>query len=100
MRSTIRLGLALMLLCRIAHGAEGGYLVAVSNERSNDVTLIDGATNKPVATIAVGKRPRGVQVSRDGKVLYVALSGSPIEGPPAKRGDKRPASAPAVLPDR
>jgi putative membrane-bound dehydrogenase-like protein len=61
------------------------FLVAVSNERSGDVTLIDGATNQAVGTIPVGKRPRGIAVSRDGKRLYVALSGTPIAGPPGSR---------------
>ena len=32
-------------------------------------------------TIDVGKRPRGISVSPDGRQLYVALSGSPIAGP-------------------
>src|SRR5436305_14745117 len=58
------------------------FWVCVSNERSGDVTVIDGATLKPVATIPAGKRPRGVHPSPDGKLLYVALSGSPIAGPP------------------
>src|SRR5262249_14996302 len=31
--------------------------------------------------INVGKRPRGIKLSPDGKLLYVALSGSPIAGP-------------------
>jgi YVTN family beta-propeller protein len=30
----------------------------------------------------VGKRPRGIHVSPDGKLVYIALSGTPIEGPP------------------
>ena len=29
----------------------------------------------------LGKRPRGLKLSPDGKLLYVALSGSPIAGP-------------------
>ena len=29
----------------------------------------------------LGKRPRGIHASRDGKTIYVALSGSPIAGP-------------------
>ena len=65
------------------------YLVAVSNERSGDVSLIDGATRDVVATIPIGKRPRGIAASRDGKLLYVALSGSPIAGPPGKDGKQR-----------
>ena len=30
-----------------------------------------------IATIPVGKRPRGIKVSPDGSLFYVALSGSP-----------------------
>src|SRR5271168_1278850 len=58
------------------------YQVYVTNERSGDVTVINGSDLKVVATIPVGKRPRGIHVSPDGKVVYVALSGTPIEGPP------------------
>jgi YVTN family beta-propeller protein len=58
------------------------YWVCVSNERSGDVTVIDGATKQVVAAIPVGKRPRGLHASADGKRLYVAVSGSPISGPP------------------
>jgi YVTN family beta-propeller protein len=63
-------------------GSRGSYLVCISNERSGDVTIIDGATQAVVATVAVGKRPRGIHASPDGRLLYVALSGSPITGPP------------------
>jgi YVTN family beta-propeller protein len=59
-----------------------GYWICVSNELSGDVTIIDGTTNKVVATIPVGKRPRGIHPSPDGKLLYVALSGTPNLGPP------------------
>jgi YVTN family beta-propeller protein len=62
--------------------AAGSFLVCVSNERGGDVTLIDGATRQVIASIPVGKRPRGLHPSPDGKLLYVALSGSPISGPP------------------
>src|SRR6185312_11137039 len=57
------------------------YLVCVSNERSDDITIIDGASQKVLATIPVGKRPRGIHAAPDGKTLFVALSGSPISGP-------------------
>jgi YVTN family beta-propeller protein len=62
--------------------AAGAYQVYVSNEKSGDVTVIDGASLKAVATFPVGKRPRGIHASPDGKTVYVALSGTPIEGPP------------------
>jgi len=59
-----------------------GYQVYVSNEHSGDVTVIDGTSLKAVATFPVGKRPRGIHASPDGKTVYVSLSGTPIEGPP------------------
>lgn len=61
--------------------APGNFLVCVSNERSDDVTIIEGASQKVLTTIPVGKRPRGIHASADGKTLFVALSGSPISGP-------------------
>jgi YVTN family beta-propeller protein len=66
-----------------ARAAGAAYQIFVSNERSGDVTIIDGADFKVVGTIPVGKRPRGIHISPDGKTVYVALSGTPIEGPPA-----------------
>ena len=62
--------------------AASGYRVYVSDEKSNDVTVIDGADSSVVATIAVGTRPRGIHVSPDGKTVYVAVSGTPVAGPP------------------
>jgi YVTN family beta-propeller protein len=53
----------------------------VSNEDGNSITVLDLATRKPIKTIAVGKRPRGLRLSPDGRFLYVALSGSPKAGP-------------------
>jgi len=58
------------------------YEVYVTNERSGDVTVINGGDFSVAATIPVGKRPRGIHVSPDGKTVYVALSGTPIEAPP------------------
>jgi YVTN family beta-propeller protein len=52
-------------------------LAYVSNEGSQELTVIDTRTDSAVATIPVGTRPRGVKVSPDGKLVYVALSGSP-----------------------
>jgi YVTN family beta-propeller protein len=59
-----------------------GYHVYVTNEKGGDVTVIDGTTHEVVATIPVGKRPRGIRVSPDGKTLFVAVSGTPISAPP------------------
>jgi YVTN family beta-propeller protein len=62
--------------------AADGYQIFVSNEKSGDLTVISGGDFKVTATIPVGKRPRGIHASPDGKTVYVALSGTPIEPPP------------------
>jgi PQQ-dependent catabolism-associated beta-propeller protein len=49
-------------------------LIIVSNERSHDLTVIDGATLQPISTIAVPGRARGVRVSPDHAYALVALS--------------------------
>jgi YVTN family beta-propeller protein len=59
----------------------GSSYVFVSNEGSQTVTAIDATLDEAVARIDVGKRPRGLQVSPDGRSLYVALSGSPPARP-------------------
>src|SRR5206468_7102915 len=52
-----------------------------SNERSGDISVIDGATDSVVATFKAGKRPRGIHAAPDGKRLFVTLSGSPRMAP-------------------
>src|SRR5262245_66668245 len=59
----------------------GSYHVYITNERSGDVSIIDSVTNEVVATAPLGKRPRGIHASPDKQTIYVALSGSPIQGP-------------------
>ena len=60
---------------------EPGYRIYVTNENSGDLSVIDGSTLEVIATVPLGKRPRGIHASPDGKTIYVALSGSPIAGP-------------------
>ena len=70
--------------CLIPAGARAAndYQILVSDEKSGEVTVINGADFKVTATIPVGKRPRGIHASPDGKTVYVAVSGTPIEPPP------------------
>jgi YVTN family beta-propeller protein len=72
---------ALLALCGVASAANLDYHVYVTNEGSGDVTVIDGRSNGVVKTLPLGKRPRGIAASADGKRLFVALSGSPLAGP-------------------
>ena len=89
-----RLGLALALLPCAPLWAQSlsgqNYQIFVSNEKSGDVTVISGSDLKVVATIPVGKRPRGIQVSPDGRTVYVAMSGTPIAPPPKLDADGNP----------
>src|SRR5262245_7336567 len=74
--------LSILLLAAAAPAAAApGARVFVSNEDTGEVAIIDAATDEVVAKLPVGKRPRGLRVSRDGKTLFVALSGSPKGGP-------------------
>jgi YVTN family beta-propeller protein len=66
------------------------YQFYVSNEKSGDVTVINGADFKVVGTIPVGKRPRGIHASPDGNTIYVALSGTPVRDPPGLDADGNP----------
>ncbi len=67
------------------------HRVYVTNELSGNMSVIDGVSQKVIATVPLGKRPRGIQVSPDGKQLFVALSGSPIVGPDDEEDDAPPA---------
>ena len=69
--------------------AAAAPLVYVSLEDGGEVVAIDPTSATIVARIPVGKRPRGVKVSPDGKLLYVALSGSP-HAPPGVDESKLP----------
>ncbi|HSP45992.1 MAG TPA: hypothetical protein VLO30_08365 [Chthoniobacterales bacterium] len=64
-----------------ADAQEKPFLLYVGNERSGDVTVIDGTNDMVLGTFPVGKRPRGIQTAPDGRRIFVALSGSPPNGP-------------------
>ncbi|HEU0124541.1 MAG TPA: beta-propeller fold lactonase family protein [Bryobacteraceae bacterium] len=74
-------GIALLCGCSKAPEKPKGYRIFVTNERSGDLSVIDSTTHEVTATVPLGKRPRGIHASPDGKLIYVALSGSPIAGP-------------------
>lgn len=49
----------------------------VSNEDGQSVSVLNAESGASIATIDVGKRPRGLKLSRDGARLFVAVSGLP-----------------------
>lgn len=65
---------ALLVTLPVVTQAERVY---VSNEDGHTVTVLDAATAEVIATVPVGKRPRGLKLNRDGSRLYVAVSGLP-----------------------
>ncbi len=54
--------------------AEPVNRIFVTNERSNDISVINGDTLEVEATIDIGGRPRGIGLSPDGNELYIAVS--------------------------
>ena len=75
--------------------ASGSNLVFVTNEFSGDLSIVNGSTGQVEGTYPLGKRPRGIKLSPDGRVLYVALSGSPV-APPGTDESKLPPPDPSA----
>ena len=49
------------------------FTAYVSNEKSNTVSVIDTDKFQVVKTIKVGQRPRGIELTKDGKFILVAV---------------------------
>jgi YVTN family beta-propeller protein len=82
----MRVGLLAIAASILVAGCGGGREPAgarlyVTNEMSADMTVIDPEARRVVGRVALGKRPRGIVPSPDGRLLYIALSGSPVAGP-------------------
>ena len=60
-----------MLACAPALAKDTG-LVFVSNEKTNNIIVIDPKTYKVVSNIKVARRPRDMHFSADHSMLYVA----------------------------
>ena len=55
-----------------ACNAFAGPVAYVPNERSGTISMIDTTTDRVVAEIKAGAKPRGIAVSPDGKRLFVS----------------------------
>lgn len=66
--------LVLGLAYAVAPLADPSGHIFVSNEKDNNVAVIDVNSLKVINTISIGERPRGIGVSPDGNELYVAVS--------------------------
>src|SRR5215471_20137062 len=64
------LGVSIFVLIGTQASAFTAY---VSNEKSNTVSVIDTDKFIVVNTIRVGQRPRGIELTKDGKFVLVAV---------------------------
>ena len=71
-RAAVAASAALALLGLTASAL--AYTIYVSNEKDNTVTVIDSNTLQVTNTLKVGRRPRGIALGKDGKLLYVCAS--------------------------
>jgi len=81
LRPVARFAVLISLSTLACHKKPDPKLLYVSAEGSGEIIVVDPEFASVLARIPVGKRPRGLKVSRDGRYLYVALSGSPRGGP-------------------
>ena len=49
-------------------------LAYITNEKDNTVSVIDIKKNKVIKTVEVGQRPRGIIMSKDGKLVLICAS--------------------------
>lgn len=61
--------------------------VYIANENADTVSVLDAASFKVLTPVSVGQTPHNVQVSPDGKFVWVTNNGEPdAEGAPADKG--------------
>ncbi len=72
----IAVGTTILALLLLAGGAGAAPFAYITNSGSNNVSVIDTATNTVVASVTVGSIPGGVAVNPAGTRVYVANRGS------------------------
>ena len=50
------------------------YRAFITNEKDNTVSVIDISKKKVIKTVKVGQRPRGIIMSKDGKLVLICAS--------------------------
>ena len=78
-RGQLAAGLAAALLLSPHDGlAKGTGLLFVSNEKSNELTLVDPRELKVVGSIKTSRRPRDMHFNQDQTLIYVACGDSDV----------------------
>ena len=91
MRVAVAAALLTVTLCACRSLPAHFVRVYVTNEMSGDLSIVDAAAGTLIDNVPLGKRPRGIKAHPDGRLLYVALSGSPVGGPGVERESLPPA---------
>ncbi|MGH8509815.1 MAG: calcium-binding protein [Gammaproteobacteria bacterium] len=68
--------LSALLALALSAAAYAAPFAYITNSGSNNVSVIDTASNTVTATVPVGTNPEGVAVTPDGGFVYVANTGS------------------------
>jgi YVTN family beta-propeller protein len=76
-RTTAATSMWLGIVAAALAGPAQAARLYVSNEDGHSVTVLDADSAAVIATIPVGKRPRGMKLASDGSRLFVAVSGLP-----------------------
>ncbi|MDH3660423.1 MAG: beta-propeller fold lactonase family protein, partial [Alphaproteobacteria bacterium] len=71
MHRCLPLALALFALAGVTAEAR---TIFVSNEKGNSISIVDGDSLELVKEVPVGQRPRGIELGKDGKHLYICAS--------------------------
>src|SRR5262245_44319169 len=61
--------LAAATIAALAASPASAFMVYVSNEKDNTISVVDSDTMQVVKTVNVGQRPRGITISHDGKFI-------------------------------
>ncbi len=87
----------LVMLAAAGSASAATGKVYVADEGANTVSVIDAASFKKVGSIPVGQGPHNVQVSPDGKWVWVTNNGEPTKAAEAMPAGKMPKSEHAAM---
>jgi len=62
---------------RLKFTADGRF-IAISDDESGDLVVLDAATRKEVKRLPLGKSPEGILVPPDGSRVFVAVNGDNV----------------------
>ena len=70
----IKFFLTLVFSIAMSFSSTQANLAYITNEKDNTVSVIDIKKKKVINTVKVGQRPRGIIMSKDGKLVLICAS--------------------------